>query len=118
MDPEKETRIHHIGHDRRLTNALEFMHWLSTKKLIITGRYHTVTMCIKIFKTPFLYFKSNTPKIGALCDDIGLNRERKIEKFPQTDIETMISKHSFSDKENQNIDEFFRLCDSKKSTVA
>lgn len=51
--------------------------WIASKTLIITGRYHTATLCV-LTSTPFLFLGSNTPKITALCQDVGLRTNRLI----------------------------------------
>ncbi len=55
-----------------------FARFLSSHKLIVTGRYHTVTMCIAT-RTPFVALESNTPKISWLLDDVFGNNRRLIE---------------------------------------
>ena len=52
--------------------------WIASKSLVITGRYHTATLCV-LTSTPFLFLGSNTPKITALCQDVGLRPNRLIE---------------------------------------
>lgn len=39
----------------------EYCRWLSSHELVITGRFHTVTLCIAT-QTPFIAVESNTPK--------------------------------------------------------
>lgn len=52
----------------RSRNAEEFLRWLSGKEFIITGRFHSVTLCM-ITRTPFVCAESNTPKISSLLKD-------------------------------------------------
>ncbi len=55
-----------------------FARLLSSHELVVTGRYHTVTMCIAT-RTPFVALESNTPKISWLLDDVFGERSRVIE---------------------------------------
>lgn len=52
-----------------LSSSDEFIDWLRSKRMVITGRYHTVTLCV-VTGTPFVAVESNTPKISALLRDI------------------------------------------------
>lgn len=79
----------------RFTSPEKFVDWVTSKKLIITGRFHTVTICVAT-NTPFLYLESNTPKITSLVEDIGLDKHRKIDRdfLDQNNIDA--KKYSFS----------------------
>jgi hypothetical protein len=46
-----------------------FIKQLLEAELVITGRFHAVTMCI-LTKTPFVAIESNTPKISHLLLDV------------------------------------------------
>lgn len=52
-----------------------FHRWLQDKSLVVTGRYHAVTMCLGTH-TPFIACESNTPKISWLLHDIFGNDHR------------------------------------------
>ena len=54
----------------------------------MTGRYHTVCMCLK-FQIPFLYITSNTNKIEMLLKDIGLKNSRLLP------IDEMLKKNNY-----------------------
>lgn len=45
-----------------------FLPWLAAHELVVTGRFHAVTLCLAT-RTPFLAVESNTPKISALLED-------------------------------------------------
>ena len=59
----------------------DFIKWLCSKNLIVTGRYHTVTLCI-LTKTPFVAIESNTPKITALLKDVFGDNSRLVYDIP------------------------------------
>lgn len=54
-----------------------FIDKIKSKDFVITGRFHTVTICVKT-ETPFVAIESNTPKISALLKDIFGSDERVI----------------------------------------
>ncbi len=91
--------------DRRFADANDFIKWLSSKELIITGRYHTVTLCI-LTKTPFMCFESNTPKISALLKDVGLNNPSRIFSRLPTDTSDLSTQWSFKAEELKRIESF------------
>ncbi|MEA1988427.1 MAG: polysaccharide pyruvyl transferase family protein [Pseudomonadota bacterium] len=52
-----------LTHDRHVsTKPSAFINYLNEYEVVVTGRYHTVTMCLKN-KIPFVALESNTPKI-------------------------------------------------------
>jgi hypothetical protein len=54
-----------------------FMKFLSQHSLVLTGRFHSVVMCL-LTQTPFLAVESNTPKISLLLRDVFGNANRII----------------------------------------
>ena len=52
-----------------LERAHVFTDWLSGHDLVVTGRFHTVTLCIAT-GTPFVAVESNTFKISAFVQDV------------------------------------------------
>lgn len=48
-----------------LSTPEKFLQWLTAREVLVTGRFHTVTMCL-LTQTPFVAFESNTPKISSL----------------------------------------------------
>ena len=60
---------------RFLANEDEYLSMVSKKSLSITGRFHAVCLAIAT-QTPFVAVTSNSWKIEALIEDIGLNTER------------------------------------------
>ena len=65
----------------------EFAQFLSSHELVVTGRYHTTTMCIAT-RTPFIALESNTPKISWLLDDVFGNRRRVMAPADLADLRT------------------------------
>lgn len=59
------------------TQPSAFINYLTEHEIVITGRYHTVSMCLKN-KIPFVAIESNTPKISFLLDDALHNHSRVI----------------------------------------
>ena len=55
-----------------------YIQYLREHKFVITGRYHTVSMCIKN-KIPFIAIDSNTPKIRYLLNDAIGETQRNIQ---------------------------------------
>ena len=88
----------------RSLDPKDFEKHLGDYQLVVTGRYHTVTMCLKN-RVPFIALESNTPKISFLLQEVFGNTARVI---PIDQLETVdISKwRKFSDKEEQAIDYF------------
>jgi hypothetical protein len=82
-----------------------FLRWLEGKQLIITGRYHTVTLCL-LTKTPFLCFESNTPKISFLLNDVFGDTRRSIKNIEDIETINMDDYAVFSECEGMNIDAF------------
>lgn len=46
-----------------------FLEYLAKRTVIVTGRYHAVTMSL-LTRTPFVAVESNTPKISSLVEDV------------------------------------------------
>lgn len=61
----------------KLADHDKFLEEIMDHEFVITGRFHTVTLCIKS-ETPFIAIESNTPKISALLFDVFGNYNRLI----------------------------------------
>lgn len=48
-----------------LSTPEKFLEWLTEREVLVTGRFHTVTLCL-LTQTPFVALESNTPKISSL----------------------------------------------------
>ncbi len=89
--------------DRSL-DPTDFEAYLGQYQLIVTGRYHTVTMCLKN-RIPFVAIESNTPKISFLLKEIFGSTARVI---GAEDLEKLeLSRwNAYSLDEEQAIDQF------------
>lgn len=67
--------------EARTQQALDFATFLSGHELIVTGRFHTVTLCIAT-GTPVVASESNTPKISAFLMDVFGNADRIVSSVP------------------------------------
>lgn len=81
-----------------------YIQYLRNYELIITGRYHTVSMCIKN-NIPFIAIESNTPKIRYLLQDAIGDTARSIDitKLDRIDVN---SYKIFNDSERLNLNNF------------
>lgn len=93
------------GRFPRFATTSDFMDWIASKELIVTGRYHTVSLCL-LTRTPFIYLESNTPKITWLVQDAGIDQARKIEKLSEQLKETDIKRLDYTAAESNNLDNF------------
>mgnify|MGYP000491212318 CR=1 FL=1 len=77
-----------LGDHKVSTKPSSFIKYLAEHEIVITGRYHTVSMCLKN-KIPFVAIESNTPKISFLLDDALHNHSRVIgfSDLEQLDLE-------------------------------
>lgn len=90
---------------RSLKTSDSFIAWIQSKKLIITGRYHAVTLCL-LTRTPFIAVESNTPKISALLYDVFGTNKRVFSNVDDISLYE-IDKYSFyDDLEISMIEEF------------
>jgi polysaccharide pyruvyl transferase WcaK-like protein len=90
----------------------EFLRWLSSKELIITGRFHSVTLCL-ITRTPFVCVESNTPKISSLLKDCFESTTRML------DIQDIkgIAQFDFTQKEVEGLDSFLLRANSRATQM-
>lgn len=82
----------------------EFINYLCNYELIITGRYHTVTMCLKN-KIPFVAIESNTPKISFILQD-ALGNTSRVTSFGALDSIDLDQYKSFTKEEMQTLTGF------------
>ena len=73
-------------------------------ELVVTGRYHTVTMCIKN-RIPFISLESNTPKVNSLLNDVFGNAQRSI-GIEALGTEVLQDFSTFEDEELRAISNF------------
>ena len=81
-----------------INSLYNYVNKITNSKIIITGRYHALCFAIQNF-TPFLAIESNSHKISALLNDIGLsNRIVDINNIKKINI-NYFSKISEEEKE-------------------
>jgi len=101
---------------RYLSSEEAYLDLLRTKSLSVTGRFHGI--CLNLAAgTPFICISSNSWKIEALFDDVGLNPRRLIalaDLSPQ-----MVADHdwSFDDKETANIAAYLQRTQSQAADM-
>lgn len=61
-----------------LARGQAFAQWLAGHELVVTGRFHTVTLCVAT-GTPFVAVESNTSKISAFVQDVFGDRRRVVD---------------------------------------
>ncbi len=88
-----------------------FEAYLAQYQFVITGRYHTVTMCLKNH-IPFVALESNTPKIRFLLKEVFGSTRRMMDVHALNKI-NILEWQSFSDTEHAAIDVF--LTNAKKA---
>ncbi len=90
---------HRVGAD-----SLEgYLQQLSSFSAVVTGRFHTVCMCIAL-RVPFVAISSNTSKIESVLADVGLDVEQRFTKLESLERLDVIP--DFSDEELGKIDEY------------
>lgn len=67
----RNPKAHFVG------STADYIQVLRQKELSITGRFHAVCLAVAT-RTPFLAVDSNSWKIAALIDDIGLSTARRV----------------------------------------
>lgn len=89
-----------------INNENEFLSNLNSCNLLISARFHAICLALH-FSTPFIALKSNTFKIEALLNDIGLNKSRIVSMEDLNKIKSLkINVNSFSPLELENIENY------------
>ena len=88
-----------------------FITELNKSSGVITGRYHTVCMALKL-NIPFLYVSSNTRKIEDLLSDVGFKRNRSINLKHYKDLE-FLRIPSYNEEEHKLLFNFLKQSDNK-----
>jgi polysaccharide pyruvyl transferase WcaK-like protein len=86
------------------TSPSEYINYLRQYNLVITGRYHTVSMCIKN-KIPFIAIDSNTPKIRYLLTDALGETNRNIQISGLEKVK-LSSNYSYDSNELEKMNQF------------
>lgn len=81
--------LYNIYHDIKFSSTPdEFIANIGNSEMVITGRYHTVTLCL-LTETPFLAIESNTPKISGLLQDVFGTNKRVLSNTDTIDAVTI-----------------------------
>jgi hypothetical protein len=101
----------YLKSDRNLsTSPGAYINYLRDYRLVITGRYHTVSMCIKN-KIPFIAIDSNTPKIRFLLEDALGETNKNISISQLGEIDSLNDKkYSIQEMDKMNI--FIQMAES------
>lgn len=99
----------------RSLDPKEFERFIGNYDLIVTGRYHTVTMCLKN-KIPFVAIESNTPKITYLLKEVFGNANRVVSIDDLESLNTDDWK-LFSKEEMTAIDKFLTFAEHENNTM-
>ena len=93
------------------TQPSAFINYLAEPEMVITGRYHTVSMCLKN-KIPFVAIESNTPKISFLLDDALKDCSRIIGFADLSHLDLETYRH-YSQEELQHLQAFINRAESE-----
>jgi polysaccharide pyruvyl transferase WcaK-like protein len=105
--PYAKNIVKYLKEDRNVSRSpTAYVNYLRNYQLVITGRYHTVTMCLKN-KIPFLAVDSNTPKIRFLLDDALGQADRNI-NITELDDLNIIDGKQFSEAEVERMNVFIQ----------
>ena len=89
----------------------KFIRILLGKEFVVTGRFHTVTLCL-LTRTPFVALESNTPKISAVLSDVFQSDRRliPIEMLQKSDGNGLYNAYaSYSTQEQEAIESYLAL---------
>jgi len=96
------------GHSPFVTDAVEYLLWLSRYRRMVCGRYHAAVAC-SVLGIPFTCWPSNTWKIEGMLEDMGLpgllfqTQKEAAENCPI----------SFDKESNEKIDAYVRTAQMK-----
>jgi polysaccharide pyruvyl transferase WcaK-like protein len=93
-----------LGDYKVSTQPSAFINYLSEHEIVITGRYHAVSICLKN-KIPFVAIESNTPKISFLLDD-ALNNHSRVISFSDLEQLNLQPYKKYSEDELQYLEAF------------
>ena len=96
-----------------------FVRKIQSSPVVITGRFHTVTLCLSQ-RTPFVAFESNTSKISDLLSDIFGHSERCL-PFSEENVDFVganwRSFMPFSDAELAAIDSYLQDASQRRAAM-
>lgn len=85
-----------------------YMDKLGQCTLSVTGRFHAVCFAL-LTRTPFIAVRSNSWKIDALIDDVGLNRDRLVAPEALSPELILRNDWSYSARERSAIERFLEM---------
>lgn len=88
-----------------ITGYSDYINKIASCKLIYAARFHSLCFAIKSF-TPVIAIASNSPKVEALIDDIGLDKARIINREVLVDGKDFLTRLDYSPEELDNIRAF------------
>lgn len=95
----------------------KYLNLLSSKELVITGRFHTVTLCL-LTKTPFVAIESNTNKISAILIDVFGNNKRVISSEDLLTGQIDLSLYAkWSKTEEEQVDSYLKSAQNKAQNM-
>ena len=102
--------------DRHISiDPVDYILYLRQFDLVITGRYHTVTMCIKN-EIPFIALESNTPKIRYLLSD-AINSDKRSMGFQELESADLNAYGAFSDDDLERVRAFSKTAELKLESM-
>jgi len=105
-----------LTQDRHVsTSPSAFIEYLNEYEIVVTGRYHTVTMCLKN-KIPFVALESNTPKITFILEDAIHNVDRVI-PFSDLDVIDLKKFAHYSESELKSLELFIEKAENDISEM-
>lgn len=105
--PYAKNIIKYLKQDRKISRSPSaYINYLRDNRLVVTGRYHTVSMCLKN-KIPFVAIDSNTPKIRYLLNDALGKTDRNI-KITELSELNIYDEKGFSDNEIERMNVFLQ----------
>lgn len=103
--------LKYLASDRKIsTKPSAYIQYLRDHRLVITGRYHTVSMCIKN-RIPFIAIDSNTPKIRYLLTDALGETKRNI-NISELDQINLTRSYEYSDDELLKLNQFIHTAEN------
>lgn len=102
---ETATRIiDNLGGYRTIMSRTEWLAFMSAHSFVITGRFHAACFSL-LLGIPFVAIESNSNKITALLEDVGLNPARLLPKVSDKRelVKTCQELRNYSHVEQQNI---------------
>ena len=108
--------IKYLKTDRKIsTSPATYIQYLREHSLVITGRYHTVSMCIKN-QIPFVAIDSNTPKIRFLLNDALGETKRNI-RISEIEQINLTNSYEYNNEELLKMSAFIELAENEIDTM-